>query len=788
MTTRTGPSQTGNPAHDYVPYDSSRDYEGAETVVNEEFRYINRRRAWLKARREGTTGAPAPEESSATRPDNLIGLALSGGGIRSASFSLGVMQALAQKDALEKIDYLSTVSGGGYAGSSLTWLLHRQWKDDQGELIPMGLSRDDLAFGTRWRTKGEKSAQETGNRGPSRRSVLRHLRQNASYLKPGHGITLGSLVAVVLRGTFISMSIYLSCLIILFLLLNHFQLLSETQFNILKIGTIFLYLFAFSSVAYALSTRFVAGEYKGRRLFESTVKWLLYGALAAYGLVLLPLLQIGIGKVFAYFQVSITSKENFTGFLGFISSIGGIVSGLVTFLKSRKSTASGESGMALAAGASILLLFGLNLIAFSVAGHLERPTDSWPIPVPLFVMLILIVFAVAGWTNINYISIHRYYRDRLMETFMPDVTKVVKSAGYEPEAATLADRAFLYEMCPGDYPLAPYHLINTSMIIVESRIAKFHGRGGDNFILSPKYCGSNATGWRSTRDFMHGQMTLPTAMAISGAAVNPGAGCGGEGVTRQPLVSMLMTFLNIRLGYSAPHPNPDKRHRFGMRPNFIYPGFRDLFLRWKIRDDSGIIQLSDGGHFENLGIYELLRRRLKLIIVVDAGADPKYTFSDLANAMEKALVDFGTFVHICGEELAPLIPPQKGSALSESLAERGYLVADISYNITSGDQQNGKLVYLTTTFTKNLTADLHGYRNAHPEFPDEPTGDQFFDEKQFEAYRELGFQLTYQMLEDFEQVDADNMTINTFNLLGITRDAKDSSGKDATTEKCSKPE
>jgi len=81
-------------------------------------------------------------------------------------------------------------------------------------------------------------------------------------------------------------------------------------------------------------------------------------------------------------------------------------------------------------------------------------------------------------------------------------------------------------------------------------------RGGDNFIMSPAYCGSNATGWRKTKEYMGGEVTIASAMAISGAAVNPDAGCGGEGVTRQPFLSILMGMLNLRLGYWVPNPNP----------------------------------------------------------------------------------------------------------------------------------------------------------------------------------------------------------------------------------------
>lgn len=253
-------------------------------------------------------------------------------------------------------------------------------------------------------------------------------------------------------------------------------------------------------------------------------------------------------------------------------------------------------------------------------------------------------------------------------------------------------------------------------------------------------------------------MTLATAMAISGAAVNPSAGCGGEGITRQPILSMLMGLLNLRLGYWASNPNPQRQAPLYDTPNFIFPGLWELALRKNLSEDSRFIQLSDGGHFENLGLYELIRRRLKLIVICDGGADPEFTFSDLANAIEKVRADFGALISIGCKDLEPLVPRKRESASGdecpEEFAERGHLIADIYY----ADNSRGKLIYLSTTFTNDLSADLFGYRKEHPEFPDEPTSDQFFGEKQFEAYRELGFQLAWNMFSDLEKNSANTLS------------------------------
>ncbi len=240
-------------------------------------------------------------------------------------------------------------------------------------------------------------------------------------------------------------------------------------------------------------------------------------------------------------------------------------------------------------------------------------------------------------------------------------------------------------------------------------------------------------------------MTLASAMAISGAAINPSAGCGGEGITRSPFLSVLMGLLNFRLGCWVPNPkNYSGVLSFLRNPDFIYPGLYEVLLRFCLNEKRAFLQLSDGGHFENLGLYELVRRKLKLIIVCDGGADPKFSFSDLAGAMEKVRTDFGALIMINKEDLDPLIPPAANNSSEPCCANQAYLAATIKY----ADGTLGTLIYLTTTFFTGLSADLYGYKKEHPSFPDEPTGDQFFSEKQFEAYRELGFQAAWKMMDD----------------------------------------
>ena len=163
------------------------------------------------------------------------------------------------------------------------------------------------------------------------------------------------------------------------------------------------------------------------------------------------------------------------------------------------------------------------------------------------------------------------------------------------------------------------------------------------------------------------------------------------------------------------------------------------------------LELTDGGHFENLGLYELVRRRVGTIIVSDAGVDKDFKFGDLANAIEKVRTDFGVSIRFEPEDevLDNLLPGSaSNSKLTDlyKLAMQGYVKGKIKYPQKNNSPAfEGWIFLLKTTMTKNLPADLYSYKAQHNDFPDQPTSDQFFDEKQFEAYRELGYRLADSM-------------------------------------------
>ena len=137
------------------------------------------------------------------------------------------------------------------------------------------------------------------------------------------------------------------------------------------------------------------------------------------------------------------------------------------------------------------LFIGLGLL---VVGSLPTVAEWLKAPNANAISVALLSLVTGWYVNLNYISIHRYYRDRLMEAFMP-----CPNTDGKPSAAIKANKAKLSDMCR---TRAPYHLINTNVILVNSDDSRWRVRGGDAFLLSPKYCGSTATGWRKTVCYM----------------------------------------------------------------------------------------------------------------------------------------------------------------------------------------------------------------------------------------------------------------------------------------------
>ncbi|WP_340159987.1 patatin-like phospholipase family protein [uncultured Hoeflea sp.] len=535
----------------------------------------------------------------------------------------------------------------------------------------------------------------------------------------------------------------------------------------------------------------VSSRYSGRRSFEKWAGLLLIFAAVLLAVGTLPLVHFSI-----YQKVG----QDGGGIAGLFGVLTGVLSGFWGLYQSAGKGGGGRfTSLILKIGAAALL-FGLAILSFQVAGKVSEaaglvestaeyvaraetttqsggetaaspPQIQTQKPVSALsdnqdaARLIQVGFwtwfAVAvitgAFANLNYISLGRFYRDRLVEAFMPDRETTMED---HPGAAGLADQLKLSEVWENHR--GPYPLINTNIVLANANSLKHRMRGGASFILSPGMCGSDATGWLNTKFFDGNEMTLGTAMAISGAAANPRTGIGGKGITRNKTVSLVMNLLNFRLGYWVNNPRKPEtmlektlaRIAGNIRPNHFFPSGYYSATGKGYAENSKFSELSDGGHFENLGLYELVRRRCRLIIICDGGQDNSASYSDFVTAIRRIEADFGAKITL-NKQAGPermIAKAREGMYPSNALyADKGYFVAKVVYADMpdgAGWAKEGVIIYMKTTMIEDLSMKAKGYKGANPDFPDQSTGDQFFDDEQFEAYRELGYSIAGQAVED----------------------------------------
>ena len=651
-----------------------------QTIVQDEF-------SWLKARRTAANLANVEQEDTA-------GISLSGGGIRSAVFNLGALQALEKHRKLSRFDYLSTVSGGGYIASSLTWFKSRFAKQ-----FPFGTDRKDHS--------------KVGG------SVLSWFRANSNYLTPGNGINKVSLLTALLTGTLINLLIILPIFILVLYLLNlpipfienTFPMEHPCGFHLIEIaGTALMSLSFIFMLLTALSTSFSSAT--GSRRTEKLRRCV--STLFSWGVLFI---LIGFTPLYhLYF-------EQFSQWLVHASFSMSLFGVLVSWFGARKSQEKNSSAFL----TSLLINLGLIVSSLGVFIACFHMVKDWSaIAIELYPMLLISVILAIG-CNINLVSMHSFYRNRLRDAFMPytipddDYCQSIDVSSWEE-----AQHCQLAKLTPSDMP---YHLINCNIELWGSKQSKYRNRGCDSFILSPLYCGALSTGYAKSNDYMDGNMDLASACAISGAAV-----ATNTREFRSKALNFLLALLNLRLGCWLNNPKSiNQKAPFFEKPWWYVYMFRDMFGRG-LHENKQYIHLSDGGHFENLGIYELVRRKCKLIFAFDAGADPLYQFGDLARATELIRVDFGAKLTI---DVSPLTPS------AENYCTTAWVKGEITYN----DGSKATLIYIKPCFLKGLSEDVNGYHRKYPTFPHQCTTDQFFDEVQFEAYRELGFQITHKLLK-----------------------------------------
>jgi hypothetical protein len=378
---------------------------------------------------------------------------------------------------------------------------------------------------------------------------------------------------------------------------------------------------------------------------------------------------------------------------------------------------------------------------------------------------LLAICAFLSWrVNLNEFSMNLFYRNRLVRAYLG-----ASHAGRRPNPFTgfdPHDELQLKDLRSDQCYSGPFPIVNSALNLVSGKDLAWQERKAESFVLTPLRCGFDTwleqmglrdEGWPTNRPrkiqeyafrptesygFRDAGLRLGTAMSISGAAASPNMGYHSS-----PSLAFLMTLFNVRLGFWAGNP----RHNFTWtKPG---PQFGLLYLLAELfgqtDDEARYVYLSDAGHFENLGIYELVKRRCKFIVACDAGADPNYEFGDLGSAIRKCREDIGIEIRLKTNKLVPKTGRAKCTSGGTSQEDNSandrerfsklhWAVGTICYNLVDPGATEGILVYLKASMTNDEPADVLNYHREHSDFPHQTTADQWFTESQFESYRRLG--------------------------------------------------
>lgn len=403
------------------------------------------------------------------------------------------------------------------------------------------------------------------------------------------------------------------------------------------------------------------------------------------------------------------------------------------------------------------------------------PGDAvdWIAPVT-GVIFFLAAFGLSSRVGINEFSVHHLYRNRLVRCYLGASAKNRQPQPFTGFSSSDDFQLADLEAAPGSAPeklARPIPILNASLNVTRGKELAVQTRKARSFAFTPRYCGftrvysgTDAREWESgyaptklsssAKPKGKEGLSVGTAIAISGAAASPNMGS----YSSAPLAFM-MTLFDVRLGWWLGNPAKLKREDaekgiFSALRGRVYArkkerwekGSPKIGFYWLLRelfgaasDDGDFIYLSDGGHFENLALYELVRRGCRLIVVSDASCDPEYKFGDLHNAIERCRSDFGVEIEIDTSALVP----------QDGLAKTHYIRGTVRYDPQSPDR-DGTLLYLKPALLAGDPADVLGYKSVNSCFPHDSTADQWFDEAHFENYRALGKAVGAAACQDIE--------------------------------------
>ena len=400
-------------------------------------------------------------------------------------------------------------------------------------------------------------------------------------------------------------------------------------------------------------------------------------------------------------------------------------------------------------------------VANALAAAGTHRAQNLGITVAFAAILILEASRYPGFLNLS--SLQSLYAARLTRAYLGASNRQRFEAS-DKDSRSVAEPHANDHVTLDDYyanPLMPIHLVNVCVnqnndpaeqLVQRDRKGKPMALVPGGFTLDGRLYPMPRRGSSSSE--MDAELTIGDWVGVSGAAVSTGMGrASGFGF------SLLLTLANVRLGRwwrsgvfraqtasgrTARNWLPTQRYLLSELLGSFYGTNRERQY------------LSDGGHFENTGIYELLNpaRGLRLIVTADCGCDPNYEFGDLANLIRLARIDYGVEIEVDREaafdsrlgNVFGTVDQFGGDAVSDKCAVLLKVYRTVDGRKAATPHQ--RIVLLKPRRLSSTGADVVHYQKAHPVFPQEPTSDQFFDEAQWESYRRLGFEVARRVFGD----------------------------------------
>lgn len=767
-------------------------------------------------------------------PSGPWGLALSGGGIRSATFCLGLVRGLARNGLLKHFDYLSTVSGGGYLGASLGRLYggrmdaaqveegvasdHSMWlwwlRNNGRYLTPAGAR--DLGFATASIVRGVISTHleigililamaalvllphflvslfppfhegtfwnyDLASTMPSVWGWLLLLPLFACahqvcaywYTRDRHSATSIVLIGVVVAGCIVvSMKAGRDAVAAVAVVADPATSTPGDQPPVAALLVLAFLVLAPVTAAAAHATEQLRGtSASAQRLLRT--KRFSYGLWAlAIGVALL-LLDWGTWQLTRIFWSGDAghASTRLGGTILVVAAVGRLV---LPELQRLMATSKGPSlnlerllnitGIALSLLVAVLWTALLSVLVFPQDMRLQYwdpgadPRLAWTTSaLPVFVAVALgclayILATLKSYDLLNLASLHNYYRARIERAYVSsgncgpdgrfagcalDPVSPDRTSSIVPLTDPIAgDDVDLDDYRPHEHG-GPIHLVNCCINqSVDDRTGLYNADRKGVAVAVSSLGVELGTNLPDGDTGAAKRAKLSQWIAISGAAASTGMGSN----TSTGLAALLF-MSGIRLGYWMPSLVRQRAEGAMGRLLAAAPKPVAIVAESLARFpglSSPVWYVSDGGHFDNTGIHALLKRRAPVIVAADCGADPRYLFADLESLVRKAKIDYCARI----EFIKPggILPEPLGQVLGTPETIQPGLGAQwlVLGRITYDDGTVGALLVVKPRRMDAMPFDMVAYADRNPDFPQQSTGDQFFDEAQWESYHQLG--------------------------------------------------